>query len=114
MGNNYEWNKQIQCLWQLYINKFTLSTRTKKQNYIIWSILYITETIDYAIPLIDRPELLFQSLLGFDKFIVSLKSQQVIHNSNNNNSSFDKLLTSRTNYKFDKNYIINQMKINKN
>jgi hypothetical protein len=85
MGNNYEWNKQIQCLWQLYINKFTPSTRTKKQNYIIWSILYITETIDYAIPLIDRPELLFQSLLGFDKIIVSLKSQQVIHNATNNN-----------------------------
>ena len=85
VGNNYEWNKQIQSLWQLYINKFSPSTRSKRQNYIIWSILYITETIDYAIPLIDRPELLFQSLLGFDKIIVSLKSQQVIHNANNNN-----------------------------
>ena len=85
-GINYEWSKQIQCLWQLYINKFTPSTRNKKQNYIIWSILYITETIDYAIPLIDRPELLFQSLLGFDKIIVSLKSQQVIHNNINNNA----------------------------
>ena len=48
-------------------------------------MLYITETIDYAIPLIDRPELLFQSLLGFDKIIVSLKSQQVIHSNLNNN-----------------------------
>ena len=46
-------------------------------------MLYITETIDYAVPLVDRPELLFQSLLGFDKIIVSLKSQQVIHNNVN-------------------------------
>lgn len=79
-----EWNKQIQNLWSLYINNFTPSSRIKKQNYIIWSILYITETIDYVIPLIDRPELLFQNLLGFDKIIVSLKSQQVIHNTLNN------------------------------
>ena len=84
-GNNSEWNKQIHYLWNLYINNFTPSTRTKKQSYMIWSILYITETIDYAVPLIDRPELLFQSLLGFDKMIVSLKSQQVIHNNSNHN-----------------------------
>ena len=80
-----EWNKQIQNLWGLYINNFTPSSRTKKQNYIVWSILYITETIDYVIPLIDRPELLFQSLLGFDKIIVTLKPQQVIRNNINNN-----------------------------
>lgn len=79
-----EWNKQIQNLWGLYINNFTPSSRIRKQNYIVWSILYITETIDYVIPLIDRPELLFQNLLGFDKIIVSLKSQQVIHNTSNN------------------------------
>ena len=47
------------------------------KNYIIWSILYLTETIDYVIPLIDRPVILFQSLLGFDKIISNLKSQQV-------------------------------------
>ena len=85
MGMNHEWNKQIQYLWKLYTNKFTPSTRGKKQNYIIWSMLYITETIDYVVPLVDRPELLFQSLLGFDKIIVSLKSQQVIYNNTNQN-----------------------------
>ena len=84
--NNYsEWTKQIHYLWLLYTNNFTPSTRTKKQTYMIWSILYITETIDYVIPLIDRPELLFQSLLGFDKIIVTLKPQQVIRNNINNN-----------------------------
>jgi hypothetical protein len=83
-NSSNDWNHQINCIWKLYTYKFTPSTRTKKQNYIILSILYITETIDYVIPLVDRPELLFQSLLGFDKIIVSLKSQQVIHNTNNN------------------------------
>ena len=87
MTNNtsHEWNTQIRCLWQLYTHKFTPSTRAKKQNYILWSMLYMTETIDYVVPLVDRPELLFQSLLGFDKIIVSLKSQQVIHNNVNQN-----------------------------
>ena len=84
-NTSHEWNKQIQCLWQLYTNKFTPSTRAKKQNYILWSMIYITETIDYTVSLVDRPELLFQSLLGFDKIIVSLKSQQVIHNNVNQN-----------------------------
>jgi len=77
-----EWDKQIQALWKLYTNKFTPAARAKKQNLIIWSILYCTETIDYAVPLIDRPTILFQSLLGFDKIISSLKSQQVVHTVN--------------------------------
>ncbi len=72
-----ERDKQIEALWNLYINKFTTSARTSKQSYIIWSILYLTETIDYNIPLVDRPKNLFQSILGFDKIIATLKSQQV-------------------------------------
>ena len=75
-------DKQIQSLWKLYINKFSSSTKTKKQLYIIWSILYLTETIDYNIKLIDRPALLFHSILSFDKIINTLKSQQVVHNIN--------------------------------
>ena len=84
-GNNNNSNttterdKQIQSLWKLYTNKFTPASRAKKQSYIIWSILYLTETVDYNIPLIDRPKILFQSLLGFDKIISTLKSQQVVH-----------------------------------
>jgi hypothetical protein len=83
-GNNGNMNKdkQIQSLWKLYINKFSPSTKTKKQLYIIWSILYLTETIDYNIKLIDRPALLFQSILSFDKIINTLKTQQVVHNIN--------------------------------
>jgi len=78
-----EWNKQIQCLYKLYTYKFTPAARSKKQNYIIWSILYLTESIDYVVPLIDRPNILFQSMLGFDKIISTLKSQQVVHVVNN-------------------------------
>lgn len=75
---------QIQYLYKLYLNKFTPAARSKKQNYIIWSILYMTDTIDNAIPLIDRPQILFQSLLGFDKVAASLKVQEVYHTVNNN------------------------------
>ena len=72
-----ERDKQIISLWNLYINKFTPASRSKKQTYIIWAILYLTETVDYLIPLVDRPKILFQSILGFDKIISTLKSQQV-------------------------------------
>jgi len=78
-NNNNERDKQIQALWKLYTNKFTPASRAKKQSYIIWSIIYLTETVDYLIPLVDRPKILFQSMLGFDKIISTLKSQQVFN-----------------------------------
>jgi len=72
-------DNQIGFLWRMYTNKFTPSSRSKKQGIIIWAILLMTETIDTAIQLVDRPAILFQSLLGFDKIAASLKSQQVHH-----------------------------------
>jgi len=78
-GGTSERDKQIQSLWKLYTNKFTPAARAKKQSYIIWTILYLTETVNYAIPLVDRPKILFQSILGFDKIVSTLKSQQVVN-----------------------------------
>ncbi len=77
--SNGEINNQITAIYQLYLNKFTPASRARKQGLIIWAILYIADSgvIDLAIPLIDRPPLLFQSLLGFDKIIMALKSQEV-------------------------------------
>jgi len=73
---------QIANLYKLYINKFTPATRPKKQYYIIWALLYITEALDYATPLVDNPIILFQSILSFDKLIAQLKSQEVHHLTN--------------------------------
>jgi len=81
---NGDSSNQIINLQKLYINKFTPASRNKKQNFIIWAVLYMTETIDNATPLVDRPQILFQSLLGFDKVVASLKSQEVHHIVNNN------------------------------
>ena len=81
-NSNTNKDKQIQSLWKLYINKFTPAARAKKQLYIIWSILYLTENVDYNIQLVDRPAILFQSILSFDKIITTLKSQQVINKTN--------------------------------
>lgn len=77
--SNGEINRQITALYNLYLNKFTPASRARKQGLIIWTILYIADSgiIDLAIPLVDRPPLLFQSLLGFDKIIMALKSQEV-------------------------------------
>jgi hypothetical protein len=72
-------SRQMEFLWKMYISKFTPSTMARKQTLIIWSMLYMTENIDMSIPLVDRPHVLFQSLLGMDKIVASLKSQEVHH-----------------------------------
>ena len=80
---NTEINNQIGYLWKMYINKFTPAARSRKQPLIIWSILCMVENVDMKIPLVDRPHVLFQSLLGMDKIIATLKSQEVHHVVNN-------------------------------
>lgn len=122
-------NNQIICLQKMYINKFTPAARCKKNNFIIWAILYITETIDNATPLIDRPQILFQSMLGFDKVVASLKSQEV-HSVKNllnvvvennymipqqhNELEDYKLRTLKAKAKFEKEQLAKQKKININ
>jgi hypothetical protein len=68
---------QLNALWKLYCDKFTPAARSRKISLIIWYLLYMIETVDHSIVLVNRPHLLFQSMLGFDKIIVSLKSQEV-------------------------------------
>jgi hypothetical protein len=43
----------------------------------------MTETIDNSVALVDRPQILFQSMLGMDKIVMNLKSQEVHHVVNN-------------------------------
>jgi len=74
---------QVQYLYKMYINKFTPGSRSRKQNLIVCAILYMTETIDNAVALVDRPQILFQSMLGMDKIVMNLKSQEVHHVVNN-------------------------------
>jgi hypothetical protein len=76
-------SRQMEFLWKMYITKFTPAARARKLPLIIWSILYMTENIDMMVPIVDRPSVLFQSLLGMDKIIASLKSQEVHHIVNN-------------------------------
>jgi hypothetical protein len=76
-------DKQIQSLFKLYKYKFTPGSKTRELNYVIMAILYLTEMIDWETPLIDRPNLLFQNLLGYDKIFAGMKSQQVTNTANN-------------------------------
>jgi hypothetical protein len=80
VGSNAD--KQIQSLFKLYKYKFTPGSKIRKLNYIIMAILYLTEMIDWETPLIDRPNLLFQNLLGYDKIFAGMKSQQVTNVAN--------------------------------
>lgn len=76
-------NTQIEYLWKMYCFRFTPGTRSRKLSLIIWTILYMIENIDMNISLVEKPTILFQSLLGMDKIIVTLKSQEVHHIVNN-------------------------------
>lgn len=76
-------NTQIEYLWKMYCFRFAPSARARKLPLIIWSILYMMENVDMTLPLVDKPTVLFQSLLGMDKIIASLKSQEVHHVVNN-------------------------------
>lgn len=70
-------NSQIAFLWKLFIYNYSSGSRTRKLPIIIWSINYLINFIDWKIDLIDRPHILFQSLLNIDKMIINMKSQQV-------------------------------------
>jgi hypothetical protein len=72
-------NIQIEYLWKMYCFRMTPATRARKLPLIIWSILYMIENVDMTIPLVEKPTILFQSLLGMDKIITTLKSQEVHH-----------------------------------
>lgn len=67
--------RQLDIIWQLYI--FNFSGKIKKQPLLIWAILYLTENVDWAIPLVDRPNVLFANMLTYDRILVNLKTQQV-------------------------------------
>ena len=101
---NTDINRQCDALWNMYIDKFTSASRMKKQCLIIWTMSYITDsnTIDMSVPIIDKPNLLFQSLLGFDKIIMSLKSQE-IHKTHISNSELLNVVV-ENNYMMPENY----------
>ena len=82
-GGGMGMNTQIEYLWKMYCFRMTPGARARKLPLIIWSILYMVDNVDMGVPLVDKPVVLFQSLLGMDKIAASLKSQEVHHVVNN-------------------------------
>jgi len=68
---------QVTALYNLYKYKFTAGAKSRKHFLIINAMLYITELIDWQTQLIDRPAILYQNLLGYDKIFVTMKPQQI-------------------------------------
>jgi len=68
---------QFRYLWGLFIFKYSTAQRNKKIPIIIWGINYIINFIDWKIPLIDRPYVLFQSILNSDRLVRNIKVQCV-------------------------------------
>ena len=95
--DNPELNRQITALWKLFTYQYAPSQRSKKLPFMIWCIHLLTEKIDWDIPIIDRPYLIYQSILTKEKLISRMKSQQIQRNIVN-----DKLM----NIAIENNYLI--------
>ncbi len=97
-GNEHpELNRQITALWKLFCYQYTPSQRTKKLPLLIWTIHLLTEKIDWDIPIVDRPYLIYQSILNNDTMVSRMKSQQIQRNIIN-----DKLM----NIAVENNYLV--------
>jgi hypothetical protein len=97
-GNEHpELNRQITALWKLFTYQYVPSQRSKRLPLLIWCIHLLTEKIDWEIPIIDRPYLIYQSILTKEKLISRMKSQQIQRNIVN-----DKLM----NIAIENNYLI--------
>lgn len=66
---------QVTALWELFIYRFNSSSRSKRQMLLYLSAIYITELIDWSIPLVTNPACLFQGLFTINKLISNMKMQ---------------------------------------
>lgn len=77
-GNTHkELERQITALWKLFCYQYSPSQRSKKTPLVIWAIHLLTEKIDWDIPVVDRPYLIYQSILNNDTLVSRMKSQQI-------------------------------------
>jgi len=88
-------NRQIDALWELYRYKFTAGQRSRKLPYIIWSIKYMTSSVDWRIRLVEREYLLFQAIANINIMVKKMKSQEVKKDAYQN-QKFDVMI--RNNY----------------
>ena len=83
---------------ETFCYQYTPSQRTKKLPLLIWTIHLLTEKIDWDIPIVDRPYLIYQSILNNDTMVSGeQKSQQIQRNIIN-----DKLM----NIAVENNYLV--------
>lgn len=88
-------NKQIDALWNMYIHNFTQGQRCRKLHLIIWAIKYMTTNVDWRIKMVEREYLLFQSISNINVLVKTMKSQEVRKNTYQN-QKFD--IVVRNNY----------------
>ena len=77
-GQSSATGKQITALFNLFKYKFTTGAKARKIPLVVTAMQYLTDMIDWQTQLIDRPAILYQNMLGYDKIFAAMKSQQVI------------------------------------
>lgn len=103
LKNNSNLDKQISALFNLFKYKYTPGSKARKIIYIIMSVVYLTELIDWVTPLLDRPEILYQNMLCYDRIFLALKKQQ--HATQNTGEHLKKELM---NVVIENNYMITE------
>lgn len=68
---------QIDKLLELYLFKFKVGEKTRRLNYILWSIKYICFSCDWKIKLVEREYYLFQTILNLNALILRIKKDEV-------------------------------------
>lgn len=69
-------NEQIDSLFKLYCFDFTSGKKSSKLIIIEWAIKYLTNIIDWKIPLIDRKYLLYQIINNMEVIVLDVKKEE--------------------------------------
>lgn len=73
---DFNTNKQIDALYKLYCYDFTTGKKGTKLIIIEWAIKYLTNIIDWKIPLIDRKYLLYKIIYNIDIIVDEIKKDE--------------------------------------
>ena len=69
---------ELNSLWNLYCHNFTIGSRSKRLNYLIWSIKFLTTTkCDWKLRLVERPQLFFHTLANVNLMVRKIKPHEI-------------------------------------
>ena len=72
-----EAHNELNSLWELYKFDFSLSNKSRKIIFILWSIKILITNIDWKLKLIERETLFFHAVLNVNIMIQKIKPDEI-------------------------------------